>query len=227
MCSRPHILSTTFVHGGIKNVLSQAERETHPENSRGSARLSLMFDNSGQDHGSHTLFENVQATRVLLMLRMLKTALWPEVYKCLQADTHTHTHARAASSFAPLLRAVASCARASAAGVCVSKMRVPKANSFCDGSLSLLEGYVVRLLVTDTRCWLWTPTKHGPCTLFRRSLFSTCNRRTQSIEPTWEMGHEIGEGGERKHGDGLRIRQRHAQHWHHSCTLKPWHKNIT
>jgi hypothetical protein len=78
------------------------------------------------------------------MLRMLKTVLWPEVYKCVHAGTHTHTHARAASSFAPLLRAVASCARASAAGACVCKMRVykmrvPKAISLCDGAPSLLD----------------------------------------------------------------------------------------
>jgi len=62
----------------------------------------------------------------------------------------------------------------------------------------------VRLLVTDTRCWLCTPTKHGPCTLFRRSLFSTCNRRTQSTDPTWETGREMGEGGERKHRDQVK-----------------------
>ena len=97
-------------------LIISRERETHPRKLSGlGARQSVKPDNSSQDHGSPNLFENVQANRVLLMLRMLKTALWPEVYKCVQADTHTHTHARAASSFAPLLRAVASCARASAA----------------------------------------------------------------------------------------------------------------
>jgi hypothetical protein len=76
-------------------LIISRERETHPRKLSGlGARQSVKPDNSSQDHGSPNLFENVQANRVLLMLRMLKTALWPEVYKCVQAGTHTHTHAR-------------------------------------------------------------------------------------------------------------------------------------